>query len=126
MSLDPKNSSGYALNHLVLAKLAAGVLHERFEVSRLPDGTNFQEQVHPQAGTFIFEPVHYQTNRCNLRCSYCFVIDECIDKAILEAEYEKQELFHIIDEFYEMGTRMIFLLGGEPLVHPDSAYFSCH
>lgn len=59
------------------------------------------------------------TNRCNLRCKYCFVIDESIDKAILDSEYDKQELFSIIDEFYDMGTRMIFMLGGEPLVHPD-------
>jgi MoaA/NifB/PqqE/SkfB family radical SAM enzyme len=59
------------------------------------------------------------TNRCNLRCNYCFVIDEGIDKAILDSQYDKQELFRIIDEFYGLGTRMIFMLGGEPLVHPD-------
>jgi len=59
------------------------------------------------------------TNRCNLRCKYCFVVDESIDKEILNAEYTKQEAFCIIDEFYDMGTRMIFMLGGEPLVHDD-------
>lgn len=59
------------------------------------------------------------TNRCNLRCKYCFVIDEGLDKKILHAEYSKEEVFRIVDEFYDMGTRMIFMLGGEPLVHND-------
>lgn len=59
------------------------------------------------------------TNRCNLRCKYCFVVDEGLSKEVLHAEYDKKELFEIIDEFYALGTRMIFMLGGEPLFHPD-------
>ncbi len=59
------------------------------------------------------------TNHCNLRCKYCFVVDKKNSKEVLSAEYSKQEIFEIIDECYAMGTRMIFLLGGEPLVHPD-------
>ncbi|MBI4689202.1 MAG: radical SAM protein [Nitrospirae bacterium] len=59
------------------------------------------------------------TNKCNLRCKYCFVIDDTVPKDILNAEYSKKEVFEIVDEFYEMGTRMIFMLGGEPLVHKD-------
>lgn len=61
----------------------------------------------------------FLTNRCNLRCKYCFVVDENLSKEILSAEYSKEEAFKIIDEFYAIGTRMIFLLGGEPLVHND-------
>lgn len=61
----------------------------------------------------------FVTNRCNLRCKYCFVIDENIPKEILNAEYSIEQLRAIIDQFYALGTRMIFMLGGEPLVHPD-------
>ncbi len=59
------------------------------------------------------------TNRCNLRCKYCFVVDEKIDKEILNSDYSKEEAFDIVDEFYAMGTKMIYILGGEPLVHKD-------
>ncbi|MBF0386132.1 MAG: radical SAM protein [Candidatus Omnitrophica bacterium] len=59
------------------------------------------------------------TNRCNLRCRYCFVVDERIPKEILCSEYSKEEIFKMVDEFYSMGTRMIFMLGGEPLLHKD-------
>ncbi|MHB8880758.1 MAG: radical SAM protein [Thermodesulfovibrionales bacterium] len=59
------------------------------------------------------------SNRCNLRCKYCFVIDDTISKDILNAEYSKEEVKSIIDEFYDLGTRMVFLLGGEPLLHKD-------
>ncbi|MFH1912657.1 MAG: radical SAM protein [Pseudomonadota bacterium] len=61
----------------------------------------------------------FLTNKCNLRCKYCFVIDESIPKEILDAEYTKDEICRIIDDFYDLGTRLIFLLGGEPLVHKD-------
>lgn len=59
------------------------------------------------------------TNKCNLRCKYCFVVREDIDKTILSAEYTFEQVRDIIDEFYSMGTRMVFLLGGEPLLHPE-------
>jgi MoaA/NifB/PqqE/SkfB family radical SAM enzyme len=59
------------------------------------------------------------TNRCNLRCEYCFVVDEQVSPQILMAEYSGAEVFKIVDEFYAMGTRMIFILGGEPLLHKN-------
>lgn len=61
----------------------------------------------------------FVTNHCNLRCRYCFIIDETVPKERLRAQYSKQEIFDLVDEFYSMGTRMVFLLGGEPLVHPE-------
>ncbi|MBF0457115.1 MAG: radical SAM protein [Nitrospirae bacterium] len=59
------------------------------------------------------------TNKCNLQCKYCYIRDDKLDKSILDAEYSKEEIFKIVDEFYEMGTRMIYILGGEPLIHKD-------
>ena len=61
----------------------------------------------------------YITNRCNLRCSYCFIFDDKIPQDILNAEFTLEEAKKIIDDFYRLGTRMIYLLGGEPLVYKD-------
>lgn len=61
----------------------------------------------------------YITNRCNLRCSYCFVnIEDRFDDPRRNG-FSKDEILRIIDELYAMGTRWIFLLGGEPLMHSD-------
>ena len=61
----------------------------------------------------------FVTNKCNLRCKYCFVVDETLPKSILQAQYSLEEIKEIVDQFHAMGTRMIFMLGGEPLVHPQ-------
>lgn len=61
----------------------------------------------------------YITNYCNLRCAYCFVnIDGRFNNPI-RSGFTKEEVFKIVDELYAMGTRWIFLLGGEPLMHKD-------
>ncbi|MBF0518992.1 MAG: radical SAM protein [Nitrospirae bacterium] len=61
----------------------------------------------------------YITNLCNLRCKYCFVnIDDRFNEPS-RAGFNKDEVIKIVDELYEMGTRWIFLLGGEPLMHKD-------
>jgi MoaA/NifB/PqqE/SkfB family radical SAM enzyme len=61
----------------------------------------------------------YVTNRCNLHCSYCFIYDEKVPNNIRSAEFSLEETRKIIDDFYSLGTRMIFLVGGEPLIHKD-------
>lgn len=61
----------------------------------------------------------YITNRCNLRCKYCFVnVDDRFDNPD-RAGFSGDDVKRIVDELYAMGTRWIFLLGGEPLMHPD-------
>jgi len=61
----------------------------------------------------------YITNLCNLRCKYCFVnIDDRFNDPKRRG-FSREEVFKIIDELYDMGTRWIFLLGGEPLMHED-------
>ncbi|HBB68189.1 MAG: hypothetical protein A2X28_11275 [Elusimicrobia bacterium GWA2_56_46] len=61
----------------------------------------------------------YITNLCNLRCQYCFVNIEGRFDDPKRKGFSKEEVFKIVDELYDMGTRWIFLLGGEPLMHPD-------
>jgi MoaA/NifB/PqqE/SkfB family radical SAM enzyme len=56
-------------------------------------------------------------DRCNLRCSYCYAnVNNRFDSPQPEG-FSKQEIFDMVDELYGMGTRLIFLLGGEPLMH---------
>ncbi len=55
------------------------------------------------------------TNRCNLKCFYCYpqvftreIVDESVD------DWKKT-----IDTFVEMGTKVFVILGGEPLIRTD-------
>ncbi len=53
------------------------------------------------------------TNRCNLKCKYCYV-----DKQITQ-EMDKTLISKILDELKEMGTRVIVLTGGEVFLRDD-------
>ena len=55
------------------------------------------------------------TNRCNLRCVYCYA--EYYDRN--HAEFTTKQILSLIDELYEMGTRHISLNGGEALMRED-------
>ncbi len=58
--------------------------------------------------------------RCNLRCKYCYAnVEDRFDSKHGEGGFTKKEVFEMVDELYGMGTRLIFLLGGEPLLHND-------
>ncbi|MBF0611600.1 MAG: radical SAM protein [Magnetococcales bacterium] len=61
----------------------------------------------------------YITNRCNLACKYCFVVDPQYSKEFLRSQLDFEEIRRIVDQLYAMGMRMIFMLGGEPLVHKE-------
>ncbi|HTP43398.1 MAG TPA: radical SAM protein [Candidatus Acidoferrum sp.] len=53
------------------------------------------------------------TRRCNLACTYCNEFDDVSDPVPTE------EMFRRIDKLGEMGTGVITISGGEPLLHPD-------
>lgn len=53
------------------------------------------------------------TNRCNARCNYCNYRER------YTGELSTEDLFHIIDQLAELGTKRIFLWGGEPLIRDD-------
>lgn len=55
------------------------------------------------------------TNRCNLRCVYCYA--EYYDRN--HTEFTTEQILSLIDELYEMGTRHISLNGGEALMRDD-------
>jgi MoaA/NifB/PqqE/SkfB family radical SAM enzyme len=68
----------------------------------------------------------YIINRCNLRCSYCFAnINNRFDDPA-HSGLTTQDIIKTIDELYNMGTRWIFLLGGEPLLHKDIGFIVNH
>jgi MoaA/NifB/PqqE/SkfB family radical SAM enzyme len=51
--------------------------------------------------------------RCNLACTYCNEYDDVSKPVPLE------EMFRRIDKLGEMGTSIVTISGGEPLLHPD-------
>lgn len=54
------------------------------------------------------------TKLCNLRCYYCYALDEITNKNI--KDHPLDELMGLVDEIYESGCRWINILGGEPLL----------
>ncbi len=51
--------------------------------------------------------------RCNLSCTYCNEFDDFSKPVPLE------EMFRRIDRLGEMGTAVVTISGGEPLLHPE-------
>ena len=51
--------------------------------------------------------------RCNLACEYCNEYDDFSKPVALE------EMFRRIDKLAELGTSVITISGGEPLMHPE-------
>lgn len=55
------------------------------------------------------------TSRCNLQCAYCYSSRDNMNGKDLPVE----ELFGTIDAFHALGTQVVMLQGGEPLLHGD-------
>lgn len=55
------------------------------------------------------------TNRCNLKCRYCYA--KYYERK--QKDLPKSEIFKIIDGAYSIGTVRINLVGGEPLIRRD-------
>ena len=55
------------------------------------------------------------TKKCNLRCPHCYM--EAGSKA--DRELTTQECIHLLDEMKALGTEMVILTGGEPLLRKD-------
>ncbi|HHT9133823.1 MAG TPA: radical SAM protein [Candidatus Avalokitesvara rifleensis] len=55
------------------------------------------------------------TNRCNLKCIYCY--EECFKRP--ERDFTTEEVLSLVDELSEMGTKYISINGGEALLRDD-------
>ena len=53
------------------------------------------------------------TSKCNLRCIYCYSYED--NQSATTVPFER--LKWIIDEFHNLGTKVIMLQGGEPTLH---------
>ena len=53
------------------------------------------------------------TRRCNIDCAYCNEYDQVSQPVPLEAMYER------IDRLATLGTSVVAMSGGEPMLHPD-------
>jgi len=51
--------------------------------------------------------------RCNLSCTYCNEFDD------FSKPVAKEEMFRRVDKLGELGTSVITISGGEPLMHPE-------
>jgi MoaA/NifB/PqqE/SkfB family radical SAM enzyme len=56
------------------------------------------------------------TNRCNLRCQHCRLIDRG------QKDLDFEEVTAAIDAFYNEGGRCLYLEGGEPFIWHDGQY----
>lgn len=57
------------------------------------------------------------TNKCNLKCSYCYFFEDSVNISKKEPSYS--ELINYIDQAEEIGAKLIIFSGGEALLHPD-------
>src|SRR5881275_1360044 len=51
--------------------------------------------------------------RCNLSCAYCNEYDDFSKPVAVETMYSR------IDRLAQLGTTIVTISGGEPLLHPD-------
>ena len=80
--------------------------HRGLRVARMLAKALFSTR-HPVLATLVV------TRRCNLTCTYCNEYDQGSDPVPLDA------LISRVDKLASMGTSIITLSGGEPLLHPE-------
>ena len=86
---------------LQLSKIALKIIQCKLKKCRIPITVSF-----------------HITNKCNLRCTYCYSNINNRFEDNLE-DFKTQELMGYIKEMRELGTRWVILLGGEPLMRND-------
>ena len=79
----------------------------------------------PGIGGSVFQPSLISwnlTRKCNLKCPHCYLeAGEAADE-----ELTTEECHRLIEEFRELGTEMLILTGGEPLLRRDIYDIASH
>jgi MoaA/NifB/PqqE/SkfB family radical SAM enzyme len=81
-------------------------LHRNLRGARMIAGA-FASTDHPLLAHII------PTRRCNLACEYCNEYDD------FSKPVERDEMFRRIDKLAQLGTSIVSMSGGEPLLHPE-------
>lgn len=84
------------------------IINRALFLTRLIRGRIFKKNI-------PLEVVLNLTNRCNFRCIYCY--GPYYDNP--KSDFTTEQIFKLIDELAELGTKSITLGGGEPLCRPD-------
>jgi radical SAM protein with 4Fe4S-binding SPASM domain len=71
---------------------------------------------------YPIEGIFALTNKCNLRCIYCYRSGA----EAWESELSTAEILDAIDQAADMGIVRAFVTGGEPLIHPDVVLIYTH
>jgi MoaA/NifB/PqqE/SkfB family radical SAM enzyme len=70
----------------------------------------------PSPLILLLEP----SERCNARCPFCYHWREQAGP-----ELSREEVARILKEAWDLGCRFLYLSGGEPTIHPDTAGTLC-
>lgn len=97
-----------ALNSITRKKLLTNLIF-----NHLVDGGALRDKMGELHGTHIpFLVLISPTYECNLECKGCY-------SALYgnRYHYTEEEMFHIIQQFYDLGVRFFTFTGGEPFVY---------
>jgi MoaA/NifB/PqqE/SkfB family radical SAM enzyme len=91
---------------MTLVRRPIGSLHRRLRMARVI-AKAIKSREHPILAQVV------PMRRCNLSCSYCNEFDKT------SAAVPTDEMLARIDRLADLGTSLVDLSGGEPLLHPD-------
>lgn len=110
-TLIEKDNAGSPLDMEQSELLAFSRLKERFPAHRQNSPVGRAE--HKQLGD-LKECWFHITNRCNMSCSHCLFASGDGDRSELPFD----DLLAAVDQAYELGCRIFYFTGGEPLIYP--------
>ncbi|WP_321494324.1 DUF5714 domain-containing protein [uncultured Desulfobacter sp.] len=119
--MSPKGQKG--MNHEPGPSLAPGntdfntVIRESQFLSLLksPDVADYKGRAHALTLKSLKEFWLHITDQCNLACRHCLF--SCSSKTNRTMDFDM--ITSTVFQAYGLGTRIFYLTGGEPLVHPD-------
>jgi len=95
----------------------------------LVPGKSFLEYVFDKAGIMripVFGTLEL-TARCNLSCKMCYIHEKENDPLVLQKEQPTEFWLDFIEQAQAMGTLLVLITGGEPLLRKDfkEIYLAC-